>query len=90
MTGSNEIGVGFTKMTVIRRVALSAGLDGIDFLTPAEVRAKLAEQIAKLEAAVEAAEKSSAESDAGSPAEDELDLLKTLDLLYMQHLAAFE
>lgn len=62
-------------------------------ITPVELaakRAKLAEQIAKLEAAVEAAEKSSAESDAGSQAEDELDLLKTLDLLYMQHLAAFE
>ena len=42
MTGTTEIGVGFTKMTVIRRVALAAGLEGIDFLMPAEVRAKLA------------------------------------------------
>lgn len=65
--------------------------------TPAELtakRAKLAEQIAKLEAVVEAAEKaaeeSGKESDSGSQAEEELDLLKTLDLIYMQHLAAFE
>lgn len=53
-------------------------------------RAKLTEQIQKLEQAVEAAEKSSEESDAGSDAEEELDLLKTLDLLYMQHVAALE
>ena len=42
MSGTTEIGVGFTKMTVIRRVANAAGVEGTDFLMPGEIRAELA------------------------------------------------
>jgi hypothetical protein len=53
MTGLTEIGVGFMKITVIRRVALSAGVEGIDFLMPTEVRAKLAEKDPETSAVLE-------------------------------------
>ena len=56
-------------------------------------RAKLAEQIAKLAPAEDAAADSTekiAASGAATEAEEALDLLKTLDLLYVQHQATLE
>ncbi len=41
MVESTEFGVGYTKVSLIRRVGIAAGITDIDFLTPAEIRRKL-------------------------------------------------
>jgi len=43
MFESTEFGVAFTKMSLVRKVAETVGIPQADFMTPAEIRAELAQ-----------------------------------------------